>query len=99
MGEGTGRSTWREPHAGVSRPVRTAPSSKTGLKWLWKEPVDLSTMSNGSALRAGSDARQQFCQRRKAGQESLFASSGDPEGMRVAALLARAIGVLDGGLR
>jgi hypothetical protein len=49
-GEGTRRGARMEPHSGKGRHFWTASSHKTGPKWVCRELVDLSTMSDGSTL-------------------------------------------------
>jgi hypothetical protein len=48
MGEGSSKRSRMEPRSRKRRPVWTASSPKTGPKWAWKGPVELSTISNGS---------------------------------------------------
>jgi hypothetical protein len=40
-----------EPDTGKRRPVWTASSPKTGLKWVWRGLVDFPTMFNVSTIK------------------------------------------------
>jgi hypothetical protein len=61
VGEGTRRGARMEPHSGKGRHFWTASSHKTGPKWVCRELVDLSTMSDGSTSQFTPGTRSHFC--------------------------------------